>query len=135
MVLLAALGLLLASAAPAAGHPRGTARGNSTAYCLVGRGGWVHTATARVRVEGHLGLVAVPRPGRAGYVPLGTVLVVSDSPWGPGTVVAGDRIGHSSQLDYALPGACRAARAWGRRQVGVRPETPAEGVAREAARG
>lgn len=131
LFLLAALSVL-AAMAPAAAHPQGG--GNSTAYCLTGSRGWVHTATARVRAEGHLGLVAVPRPGRPGHVASGTVLIVSTSPWGGGTVVAGDRIGHGSQLDFALPGDCRGAAAWGRRHVAVRPETPAEGVAREAAR-
>lgn len=133
MVLTAALTMgawVLTPTAAADGHTGG----NSTAYCLQGRRGWVHATTARVHAEGHLGMAAVPRRGRAGHVPLGTVLVVSDSPWGAGTVVAGDRIGRGSQLDFALPGACRAARAWGRRQVDVRPESPAEGVAREAAR-
>lgn len=120
---------VLAPAAAAAGH-----RGNATAYCLTGTRGWVHTTTARVRAEGHLGMVAVPRVGRRGHVPLGTVLVVDASPWGPGTVVAADRIGHGSELDFALPGACHQARQWGRQHVQVRPETPAEGVAREAAR-
>lgn len=132
LVLLAALALL-SVACPEESYARAP-RGNSTAYCLQGRGGWVHAATARVRAEGHLGLVAVPRPGRAGHVPMGTVLVVGNSPWGAGTVVVGDRIGHGSQLDFALPGACGQARAWGRRHVGVRAELPAEGVAREAAR-
>lgn len=51
--------------------------------------------------------------------PLGTVLHVSDSPYGPGLFTVEDRIGHGSQLDFAMPGDCTGAREWGRRTVQV----------------
>lgn len=51
--------------------------------------------------------------------PLGTVLHVSDSPYGPGDFTVLDRIGHGSDLDFAMPGDCAGARAWGRRTVTV----------------
>lgn len=50
--------------------------------------------------------------------PLGTRLRVSPSPVGEEVVVA-DRVGAGSQLDFALPGDCAGARAWGRRAVVV----------------
>lgn len=117
LVLLVALCALLLPSCPQAAAAR--ARGNSTAYCLVGRGGWVYTAQANARAAGHRGMVAVPRPGRAGHLPMGSVVSVSAGPYGAGTYVVGDRIGWGSQLDYAMPGDCRGARAWGRRQVAV----------------
>lgn len=100
-------------------QPAHAAAGNSTAYCLVGRGGWVHTAQRTARDAGHLGVVAVPRPGRAGHLPMGVVVSVSAGPYGAGTYVVADRIGWGSQLDFAMPGDCRGARRWGRRQVVV----------------
>lgn len=118
-VLLAALGLLL-GAAPAADAHR--ARGNSTAYCLTGRmANGLATAAGQVaaRAAGYLGTVATPRPGRAGSWALGTVLTTSAGPYGAGQYLVTDRIGHSSQLDYAMPGDCRGARQWGRRHVSV----------------
>lgn len=51
--------------------------------------------------------------------PLGTRLHVSNSPYGPGTFTVTDRIGHGSQLDFAIPGDCTAARTWGRRSIRV----------------
>lgn len=77
---------------------------SSTAYCLTGA-------------------MADGSPARAGAVaanawPLGTRLRVSPSPVGE-VVVVEDRIGSGSQLDFALPGDCAGARAWGRRAVSV----------------
>lgn len=77
---------------------------SSTAYCLTGR--MANGETARV------GAVAANR------WPLGTRLRVTPSPVGEIVVVA-DRIGSGSELDFALPGDCGAARAWGRRTVTV----------------
>lgn len=48
---------------------------------------------------------------------LGTVLHVSDSPYGPGDFTVLDHIGHGSDLDFAMPGDCAGARQWGRRTV------------------
>jgi hypothetical protein len=92
---------------PAAVQPAPAGGGvvvSSTAYCLTG-----HMANGR--------------PARRGAVaanrwPLGTRLRVSPSPVGE-IVTVEDRIGHGSQLDFALPGDCGAARAWGRRAVTV----------------
>jgi len=75
---------------------------SSTAYCLTGA-------------------MANGRPARRGAVasnayPLGTRLRVSPSPVGE-VVTVEDRIGHGSELDFALPGDCAAAIAWGRRRV------------------
>lgn len=117
LVLLAALGALLLPSCPQPAVAR--ARGNSTAYCLVGRGGWVYAAQATARADGHLGVVAVPRPGRVGHLPMGSVVSVSAGPYGAGTYVVGDRIGWGSQLDFAMPGDCRGALRWGRQQVAV----------------
>jgi 3D (Asp-Asp-Asp) domain-containing protein len=127
MVVLGALGLAVLPPCdrPTYAHQRG----NSTAYCLQGRGGWVHTAVATARAAGHQGMVAVPRPGRAGHYPMGTVLVLSAGPAGAGTYVVGDRIGRGSQVDFAMPGDCRGARLWGRRTVAV---TQAEGMPQPA---
>lgn len=50
--------------------------------------------------------------------PIGTRLRVSPSPVGEEVVVK-DRIGHGSELDFALPGACSEAIRWGRRAVTV----------------
>ena len=68
------------------------------------------------------GLMANGRHTRRGAVagnrwPIGTRLRVNDSPYGPGTFVVEDRIGHGSELDFAIPGDCTAAREWGRRRV------------------
>jgi hypothetical protein len=76
---------------------------NSTAYCETG-----------LMANGHRtyrGAVAANR------YPLGTRLRVSDSPYGPGIFRVADRIGHGSELDFAMPGDCGGARAWGRRDV------------------
>lgn len=78
---------------------------SSTAYCLLG------TTASGLPVA--VGLVA------ANAWPFGTILQVSDSPWGPGAFVVADRIGHSSQLDFSIPGDCALARRWGRRRVSV----------------
>jgi 3D (Asp-Asp-Asp) domain-containing protein len=68
----------------------------------------------------YVGAVAGVRKGRRGpYFPLGTRVRVSDSPWGPGVFTVADRIGHGSELDFAVPGNCRGARRWGRRAVTV----------------
>lgn len=77
---------------------------SSTAYCLTG-----NMANGR---PAHRGAVAANR------WPLGTKLRVSPSPVGE-LVTVEDRIGHGSELDFALPGDCGAARAWGRRRVSV----------------
>lgn len=82
----------------------GAVRVSSTAYCLTGT-----MANGR---RTHRGAVAGNR------WPLGTRLRVSPSPVGE-VVVVEDRIGHGSELDFALPGDCAAARAWGRRTVTV----------------
>lgn len=50
------------------------------------------------------------------WPPLGTRLRVHPSPVGE-LVTVEDRIGHGSELDFALPGDCAAAIAWGRRPV------------------
>lgn len=76
---------------------------NSTAYCETG-----------LMANGHRtyqGAVAGNR------WPLGTRLHVSNSPYGPGIFTVTDRIGHGSQLDFAIPGDCTAARTWGRRSI------------------
>jgi hypothetical protein len=61
----------------------------------------------------HRGAVAANR------WPLGTVLRVSDSPYGPGLFTVEDRYGWGTQLDFATPGDCALARGWGRRTVRV----------------
>lgn len=78
----------------------------STAYCLTG------TMANGERV--YRGAVAANR------WPLGTRVWVSDSPYGAGTFEVADRIGHSSQLDFGMPGDCAGARQWGRRTIRVR---------------
>lgn len=78
---------------------------SSTAYCDTG-----------LMANGHRtyrGAVAGPRHAW----PLGTRLRVSDSPYGAGIFTVTDRIGHGSQLDFAMPGDCAGARRWGRRTV------------------
>lgn len=60
--------------------------------------------------------VAVPK-GSPWY---GHTVIVSAGPYGPGEYFAGDQIGHSSQLDFAMPGDCAGATAWGRREIQVR---------------
>lgn len=78
---------------------------NSTAYCETG-----------LMANGHhtyRGAVAGNR------WPLGTRLHVSESPYGPGVFTVADRIGHSSSLDFAMPGDCGGARRWGRHDVRV----------------
>lgn len=78
---------------------------NSTAYCETGlMANGQHTY--RGAVAGNLWK-------------LGTRLRVSDSPYGPGVFTVADRIGHSSQLDFAMPGDCTGALRWGRRDVHV----------------
>ena len=89
------------------GRSRGTGSHlSSTAYCETG-----------LMANGHRtyqGAVAGNR------WPLGTRLEVSNSPYGPGTFTVADRIGHGSDLDFAMPGDCDGARTWGRRDVTVR---------------
>lgn len=100
------------TAAPAAvrspapvGGTTGAATVSSTAYCLTG-----------TMANGQ----AVYRGAVAGNRwPLGTRLQVSDSPYGPGIFTVADRIGHGSELDFAMPGDCPGARSWGRRTVTV----------------
>lgn len=78
---------------------------SSTAYCETG-----------LMANGH----RTYRGAVAGNAwPLGTRLHVSNSPYGPGVFTVTDRIGHGSQLDFAIPGDCGAARQWGRRTVKV----------------
>lgn len=78
-------------------------RVSSTAYCLTGRmANGQHTHRAAVASNDY---------------PLGTRLRVSDSPYGPGVFTVEDRIGHGTQLDFAIPGDCAGARRWGRRAV------------------
>lgn len=94
-----------ASPAPAEASPVDGQRVESTAYCLTSN-------------------MADGEPARRGAVagnlwPLGTVLEVSDSPWGPGRFTVEDRIGSGSQLDFAMPGDCAGALDWGRRPVSV----------------
>lgn len=94
---------------PSAGETRRVAPGpgggvSSTAYCLTGN-------------------MANGSPARRGAVaanrwPIGTRLRVSPSPVGE-IVTVEDRIGSGSELDFALPGDCAGARAWGRRAVTV----------------
>lgn len=81
----------------------------------------ISTASSVVREDAP----ASSRPQRAhrGAVaanrwPLGTRLRVAPSPVG-GIVTVEDRIGYGSELDFAMPGDCAAARAWGRRAVTV----------------
>lgn len=76
----------------------------STAYCLTG--------TMANGQRAHRGAVAANR------WPLGTRLRVTPSPVGE-LVTVEDRIGHGSELDFAMPGDCAAARQWGRRAVTV----------------
>ena len=78
---------------------------NSTAYCETGLMANGHHT--------HRGAVAANR------WPLGTVLRVSDSPYGPGLFTVEDRYGWGTQLDFSMPGDCAGARAWGRRIVRV----------------
>jgi hypothetical protein len=75
----------------------------TTAYCQTGL-----MANGR---HTHKGAVAANR------WPLGTVLRVSDSPYGPGTFRVEDRYGWGTSLDFATPGDCALAREWGRRRV------------------
>lgn len=84
---------------------RATGTLSSTAYCETGLMANGHHT--------HRGAVAANR------WPLGTRLHVSDSPYGAGTFTVTDRIGHGSQLDFAIPGDCPAALRWGRRTVRV----------------
>jgi 3D (Asp-Asp-Asp) domain-containing protein len=77
----------------------------STSYCETGL-----MANGR---RTHQGAVA------ANTWPLGTRLRVSDSPYGPGTFTVEDRYGWGTSLDFAVPGDCARARAWGRRDVRV----------------
>lgn len=117
LIVVALVGLLTCQPA----HAR-RARGNSTAYCLTSRmANGVPTAVgqADARAAGYLGTVATPRPGRAGSLPLGTVVSVSAGPYGAGLYLVTDRIGWGSQLDYSMPGDCFGARQWGRRHVQV----------------
>lgn len=120
IVLLITLALVgLPASQPA--HAR-RARGNSTAYCLTSRmanGVPTGAGQAAARAAGYLGTVATPRPGRAGSLPLGTVVTVSAGPYGAGQYLVTDRIGWGSQLDYSMPGDCAGARQWGRRHVQV----------------
>lgn len=76
---------------------------SSTAYCLTG-------AMASGR-RTYRGAVA------SNDYPLGTRLRVSDGPYGAGVVTVEDRIGHGTELDFAMPGDCAGARAYGRRAV------------------
>lgn len=78
---------------------------SSTAYCLTG-----NMASGRPTYQGAVA---------ANYWPLGTVLDVSDSPYGPGRFVVEDRYGSGTELDFAMPGDCAGANAWGRRTVTV----------------
>lgn len=95
-----------------AGVPARGPRVSSTAYCLTGR-----MSSGR---RTYVGAVAGVRRGHGGpYFPLGTRVRVSDSPWGPGVFTVEDRIGHGSQLDFAMPGNCKGARRWGRRPITV----------------
>jgi len=76
---------------------------NTTSYCETG-----------LMADGHhtyKGAVAANR------WPLGTMLRVSDSPYGPGLYRVADHYGRGTQLDFAMPGDCDGARAWGRRDV------------------
>lgn len=103
-------------------QPAAAAGGNSTAYCLSGRmANGVTTAAGQTdaRAQGYLGTVAVPRPGRVASLPLGVVVETSAGPYGAGRYLVTDRIGRGSQLDYSMPGDCRGARVWGRRNVSV----------------
>lgn len=77
----------------------------STAYCETGR-----MANGE---NTYIGAVA------GNLWPLGTVLEVSDSPYGPGLFTVADRIGSGSELDFATPGDCSTAIQWGRRPVTV----------------
>lgn len=95
-----------APAAPPAGPGRSV---SSTAYCLTGT-----MASGRRTYR---------RAVAANAWPLGTVLEVSAGPYGPGRYTVADRIGHGSQLDFAMPGDCAGARAWGRRSVSVHVAT------------
>lgn len=81
---------------------------SSTAYCLTG--------TMSNGEKAHKMAVAVPQ----GAYPLNSYVVVSDGPYGAGRYKVADHIGHSSQLDFAMPGDCSGAKQWGRRQVTVR---------------
>lgn len=76
---------------------------SSTAYCLTGR-----MANGQ---RTHRGAVA------SNDYPLGTRLRVSDGPYGPGVFTVEDRIGHGTQLDFAMPGDCDGARRYGRRTL------------------
>lgn len=78
---------------------------SSTAYC--------ETGLMANGQRTHRGAVA------ANTWPLGTVLHVSDSPYGPGTFVVADRYGWGTSLDFAIPGDCAAALRWGRQTVRV----------------
>ena len=78
---------------------------SSTAYC--------ETGLMANGQRAYRGAVA------ANHVPLGTRLHVSDSPYGPGWFTVADRYGHGTQLDFAMPGDCTGARAWGRRAIKI----------------
>lgn len=79
---------------------------SSTAYC--------DTGTTASGAQASYGGVA------GNYWPLGTHLWVSSSPTGGHEFAVTDRIGYGSQLDFALPGDCSSANAWGRRTIYVR---------------
>lgn len=77
----------------------------STAYCLSG--------TMADGTHVRAGSVASNR------YPLGTHLIISNSPTGRKEWVVRDRIGWGTELDFWLP-TCDQARHWGRRTVHIR---------------
>ncbi|MGH2556396.1 MAG: hypothetical protein ACRDHO_11840 [Actinomycetota bacterium] len=81
---------------------------DSTAYCLT-----------ETMANGEL---AHPGAAAMNGVPFGTRVVVLDGPLGGRRLVVKDRIGRGSEFDVAMPGECRRAREYGRRQIRIRVE-------------
>lgn len=88
---------------PAVSSSTGGRRVSSTAYCLTGT-----MANGQRAARGYVAMNGVPMGSRWQVVETGA------------TYTVGDRIGHSSQFDIAMPGDCAAARAYGRRTIHVR---------------
>lgn len=79
----------------------------STAYCLTGS-----MANGQKARRGAVAMGTKERP----WPPLGSLVWVKELDQ---VFVVEDRIGHGSQLDFAMPGSCQEAKDWGRRTVHV----------------